>query len=63
MIKKEAHDIINREYDNIISLYPYDENINAEISCNDCEFKGEVSFHPFGLKCGGCGGYNTVKMR
>ena len=61
MIKKEAHDIINREYDNIISLYPYDENIKAEISCNDCEFKGEVSFHPVGLKCGGCGGYNTVK--
>jgi hypothetical protein len=63
MIKGDALDMMNRGYDNIILLYPYGGNINAEISCNDCEFKGEVSFHPFGLKCGGCGGYNTVKMR
>ena len=41
----------------------YDENINAEISCNDCEFKGGVPFHPVGIKCGGCGGYNTIKIR
>jgi RecJ-like exonuclease len=50
-------------YDSMISLYPYDENIKAEISCNDCEFKGEVPFHPVGNKCGGCGGYNTIKIR
>jgi hypothetical protein len=61
MIKGDALDMMNHQYDNIISLYPYDENIRAEISCNDCEFKGEVHFHPVGLKCGGCGGYNTVK--
>ena len=52
-----------QHYDNIISLYPYDENIEAGIICNDCDFKGEVPFHPIGLKCGKCGGYNTVKIR
>ena len=63
MIKGDALDMMIRQYDDIISLYPYDENIKAEISCNDCEFKGEVAFHPVGLKCGGCGGYNTTKIR
>jgi hypothetical protein len=63
MIKGDALDIMIRQYDDIISLYPYDENIKAEISCNDCAFKGEVAFHPIGLKCGGCGGYNTMKIR
>jgi RING finger/CHY zinc finger protein 1 len=63
MIKGDALDMMIRQYDDIISLYPYDENIKAEISCNDCAFKGEVAFHPVGLKCGGCGGYNTTKIR
>jgi RecJ-like exonuclease len=63
MIKGDALDMMIRQYDDIISLYPYDENIKAEISCNDCEFKGEVAFHPVGLKCCGCGGYNTTKIR
>jgi len=63
MIKGETLDMMILHYDNIISLYPYDENIKAEISCNDCDFKGEVPFHPVGLKCGGCGGYNTLKIR
>ena len=49
------------EYDMIISTLVYNENINTKIMCNDCGFKGEVRFHPIGLKCGGCGGYNTVK--
>ena len=61
MIKGEALDMINKNYDNIISLYPCDLNIKSKILCNDCEFKGEVDFHPIGLKCGGCGGYNTIK--
>jgi RING finger/CHY zinc finger protein 1 len=63
MIKGEALEVMNLQYDNIISLYPYDENIKAHISCNDCDFKGEVPFHPIGVKCEGCGGYNTVKIR
>ena len=48
------------EYDRIISTLEYDRNVNTQIICNDCDFKGEVMFHPLGLKCGGCGGYNTL---
>jgi RecJ-like exonuclease len=59
----DALSVMIMHYDSIIRLYPYDENIKAEISCNDCEFKGEVPFHPVGNKCGGCGGYNTIKIR
>ena len=63
MIKGEALDMMNKQYDKLIEIYPYSENISAQISCNDCEYKGEVSFHPIGLKCGGCGGYNTIKIK
>ena len=63
MIKGEALDMMNRQYDRLIEIYPYNENISAQISCNDCEYKGEVAFHPIGLKCGGCGGYNTIKIK
>jgi hypothetical protein len=54
---------MNKQYDKLIEIYPYSENISAKISCNDCEYKGEVVFHPIGLKCGGCGGYNTIKIK
>ena len=63
MIKGEALDMMNRQYDRLIEIYPYNENISAQISCNDCEYKGEVAFHPIGLKCVGCGGYNTIKIK
>ena len=63
MIKGEALDMMNRQYDRLIEMYPYGENISAKISCNDCEYKGDVAFHPIGLKCGGCGGYNTIKIK
>lgn len=63
MIQGSMLEVMIQHYDDIIALYPYDENIEAEITCNDCEFKGKVSFHPIGLKCRGCGGYNTHKIR
>jgi RecJ-like exonuclease len=63
MIQGSMLEMMIQHYDNIISLYPYDENIEAGIVCNDCDFKGEVPFHPIGLKCGKCGGYNTHKIR
>jgi RING finger/CHY zinc finger protein 1 len=47
------------EYDRIISTLEYTQNVKVQIICNDCGVKGEVRFHPMGLKCGGCGGYNT----
>ncbi len=50
------------EYDRIISTLEYDRNVNTQIICNDCDYKGEVMFHPLGLKCGGCGGYNTLSV-
>ena len=64
MIQGSMLEVMIQHYDNMITLYPYDdENIETEITCNDCDFKGKVSFHPIGLKCGGCGGYNTHKIR
>jgi RING finger/CHY zinc finger protein 1 len=27
--------------------------------CNDCNQNFDVNYHPFGLKCNNCGGYNT----
>jgi RecJ-like exonuclease len=51
---------VTAEYDRLISTMQYNESINTQIICNDCEFKGEVRFHPMGLKCRGCGGYNTI---
>ena len=27
--------------------------------CNDCHVQGDAAFHALGLKCGGCGSYNT----
>ena len=51
----------NQEMDALISLYPMQEELLVVIRCNDCDFNGEVQFHPYGLKCGGCGGYNTAR--
>lgn len=62
MITGDLLKIMIQSYDSMISLYPYNENVKSKISCNDCDFKGEVKFHPMGLKCGGCGGYNTIKQ-
>jgi len=60
MLMGEMRQRMIDEYDNIISSIEYRESIRIIIACNDCEYKGEVMFHPIGLKCGGCGGYNTV---
>ncbi len=34
-------------------------NVLTKVKCNDCSFNDKVPYHPIGLKCGGCGGYNT----
>lgn len=60
MLMGEMRQRMIDEYDNIITCMEYSESIHIIISCNDCDYKGEVRFHPIGLKCGGCGGYNTV---
>jgi len=43
-----------------IELYPIQEELFYNIQCNDCSFQGQAKHHPLGMKCGGCGGYNTT---
>jgi hypothetical protein len=45
----------------LIEASPMQEELLVVIRCNDCDFNGEVQFHPYGLKCGGCGGFNTAR--
>jgi hypothetical protein len=52
---------MNEYIDAQIELFPFQEEISYNIKCNDCPFSGEAKFHPYGMKCGGCGGYNTTK--
>jgi RING finger/CHY zinc finger protein 1 len=63
------------QIDQVIASYPISSNINTgtgtgtggdvltKIKCNDCNFNDKVLYHPMGLKCGGCGGYNTIMDR
>jgi RING finger/CHY zinc finger protein 1 len=52
---------INEYIDAQIQLTPFQQEIFYNIKCNDCPFSGEAKFHPYGMKCGGCGGYNTTR--
>jgi hypothetical protein len=61
MIAEDQQKMVNTYYDKLIEMHPVTEVSSIVIKCNDCEFVGEVNFHPIGLKCGGCGGYNTRK--
>lgn len=47
--------------DELVKNNPYKEDITLQIYCNDCFWKGESKYNPFGIKCGECGGYNTSK--
>ena len=59
MMSPDSLRLYNAGMDASISGTPMQENIAYASRCNDCNFSGEVRFHPYGLKCGGCGGYNT----
>ena len=72
----ESLKIFIRQMDQVIASHPMNSNINTDgggggggggiltkIKCNDCNFNDKVSYHPMGLKCGGCGGYNTTMDR
>lgn len=61
MIAEDQQKMVNMYYDKLIELHPVTEVMSISIKCNDCEFSGEVNFHPIGLKCEGCGSYNTRK--
>ena len=47
--------------DALIEANPFQEELTFVVKCNDCDFNGPIAFHPYGMKCGGCGGYNTSK--
>jgi len=34
----------------------------VRIMCYDCEHKGETNFHPLGLECQACRGFNTTQL-
>ena len=51
----------NETMDSLIEANPLQEELAFAIQCNDCGFKGTVKYHPYGMKCGGCGGYNTAR--
>ena len=51
----------NAYIDSLIDVHPMQEELTFEIKCNDCGFGGATRFHPYGMKCGGCGGYNTSR--
>jgi len=48
--------------DRIIQIQPMPvefANSTADILCSDCDAKNKVTYHFVGLKCPGCGSYNT----
>jgi hypothetical protein len=47
--------------DAVIESNPFQPSVLTKIKCNDCAFNDKVLYHPLGLKCGGCGGYNTSR--
>lgn len=50
-----------KEYmDGVIESLEVDE-VMVSVKCYDCGVEGEVRYHPYGMKCLGCGGYNTYK--
>ena len=51
----------NAGMDALIQASPMQEELLVVIRCNDCDFNGEVQFHPYGMKCEGCGGFNTAR--
>ena len=51
-------------YDKEISETPMPveyEDLHANIQCRDCLKTSLTIFHILGLKCGECGGFNTVR--
>jgi hypothetical protein len=61
MLPPDSLQQYNEGMDALIFSAPIQEELMFVIRCNDCDFNGEVQFHPYGMKCGGCGGYNTSR--
>ena len=61
MLSSEDFSKYNERMDALIELFPIQEDTTFTINCNDCGFNSEARFHPYGMKCGSCGGYNTSR--
>jgi hypothetical protein len=61
MLSPEVWSKYNDRMDALIEQFPIQEDHMFVIKCNDCGFNSEARFHPYGMKCGGCGGYNTAR--
>ena len=57
--------IIIAQMDAELAMTPMPEEYREKrvrVQCNDCSEKMGTAFHILGLKCGGCGSYNTTKI-
>jgi RING finger/CHY zinc finger protein 1 len=61
MLSSETWSKYNELMDEFIHRFPIQEALTFRILCNDCGFNGDAHYHPHGMKCGGCGGYNTSR--
>lgn len=55
-----------RTMDEEIALQPMPrefQNLFVHALCNDCSAKTKTKYHFIGIKCGGCGGYNTATLQ
>lgn len=61
MLSPEMWTTHNGMMDELIQRFPIQEELVFSILCNDCGFNSDAQFHPYGMKCGQCGGYNTSR--
>jgi hypothetical protein len=59
MIEGETLTKFNKELDDHISNVTIDNQEIVNAYCNECNINFDIKYHPFGLKCIKCGGYNT----
>jgi hypothetical protein len=52
----------NATIDSLIDAHPMQEELTFVTKCNDCGFNGATRFHPYGMKCAQCGGYNASRI-
>jgi RING finger/CHY zinc finger protein 1 len=65
IITSENLKLYNEALDAEIAATPLPIEISGNkinITCNDCSSITELYFHPFGLKCLNCNGYNTTRI-
>ena len=59
MISGHILDEYIQTYDKYILNNPLPDLELINAYCNDCNKNFQINFHPVGLKCINCGGYNT----